>query len=405
MFNMALRLLSKVHKGGEGAVTRSLQLLEDMERWHERSGGAIARPDETTFSLVLKTISDSGAQSSASHAQAVVRKMEGYGLQPREGHYIGLIRSFLRTGRADPKKAETILQYVKDKYRRDKSAKPTTSMYSVCIAAYAGSREHNSTSKVMELFEELNELYKETNDPAFRPDSMLYGAVIDAVTKAKSTGDKSLHMAIQFLGKMEKSFDLGEIEEGPNRYAYTNILRALSRSRAENAATLAEELMERMDRRSRELKDESIRPDTHAYTALIHALANSREPDSVQRAQKWFVQMSKRYHEGDSGSKPNKVTCTALINCWKKSGREDAGREAESVLSMMETSYEQGDLDLKPDAFVYAAAIDAWARSASNEKAERAWDIYQRMKTQYSNGNMDSKPNNVIVSTPVMKVW
>ncbi|KAL7538401.1 hypothetical protein ACHAXR_008532 [Thalassiosira sp. AJA248-18] len=402
MYNMVFRLNSKIFKGGEGAMKRSLNLLDQMAYWHKQSEGAIAKPDTFTFGLIMKTVSNSGAQSSASNAETILQRMEDFGVKPRESHYLGVIRAYSRVGRgdvSDPSKAEAILQRVKEKHYKNKSVKPTTAIYTACISAYGGSKNFNSVSKVMELFEELNDLYKETNDEAFQPDSMLYSEVLGAISKANSKKDASLHKALKMLDTMEKSYDSGLIEAGPNRYAYTNLLHAISRSRAPDAASLAQDLMQRMDNRSRQLDDESICPDAHAYTTMIHILSHSKDPDSVERAQKWFMQMKKQYEDGDLGSKPNKVTYTALINCWRHSNRAEAGEEADNIVSMMEAKYEEGDMDLKPDAFVYASAIDAWARCNSLEKAVRAWDIYQRMKKQYLNGNMESKPNNVIITS------
>jgi hypothetical protein len=326
--------------------------------------------------------------------------MNNFGLKPREKHYLGLIRAHSRVGQmdvSDPRRAESVLQQVKEIYNQNKSVKPTTSMYTACISAYGGSREYNSTAKVMDLFEEIRALYEKTNDEAFRPDSMLYGAVIDAISKT-SLNSASLHQAIQIFEKMEHDHDNGETETGPNRYAYTNLLRAISQTWIEDGTTLAEELIRRMESRSRRLNDESIRPDTQAYTTLIQTFSNSRQSFAVERAQTWFQHMDEQYKDGDSGCKPNKVTCTALINCWRRSERPEAGEQAEKIISMMEKRYEEGDYGMKPDVFVYASAIDAWARSKSPDKASRAWSIYQRMKSQYSKGNMESKPNNVIVS-------
>jgi len=400
MYNFAFRLNSKIFKGGNRAMTQSLKLLDQMEHWHRKSEGAIAQPDAFTFGLIMKTISNAGAKSSATHAEAMLKRMESSGVRPNEKHYLGVIRSYSRVGQMDvsePRKAEVILQHVKELYLKNKSVKPTTAIYSACISAYGGSKKHNSVSKVMELFEELQELYKETGDEDFRPDSMLYGEVIDAISKAASKNGDSIHLAIQLLDKMEKSFDLGEIETGPNRYAYTNLLHSISKSRLPDGATIAEELMQRLDDRSKLLEDESLRPDAHAYTTLLQIFSQNGHSE---RAQNWFKIMEKQYQGGDFKSKPNKVTYTALINCWRNSGQAEAGVIAEQILSMMERKYkEEGDWGLKPDAFAFAAVIDAWARTKMPNKSVRAWKIYQQMKEQYKNGDMESKPNNVIVSS------
>lgn len=405
MYNIIFRLHTDIYKGGEGAMKRSLHLLDEMEYQYKRSMGTIAKPDEFTFGLIMKTISNSGVPTSASIAEDMIQRMENFGLNPRAKHYLALIRAYSRVGQndvSDPRQAESVLQFVKERYKANKSLKPTTAMYSAVISAYGGSRQHNSVSKVMELFEELKQLHKDTNDEAFKPDSMLYGGVIDAITKAKSKDDESVHKALQMLDSMEQSHHVGDIETGPNRYAYTNLLRAISQSKIKDGASIAEDLLHRMDRRAKQLNDASLRPDTHAYTAIIQIFANRNAADefnAVQRAQQWFHQMEKRYEDGDSECKPNKVTCTALINCWRKSERPEAGKEAEKILAMMEARYNDGDLDFKPDAFVFAAAIDAWARSQSLDKAARAWQVYQRMKAQYTKGNMESQPNNIIVSS------
>ena len=401
MYNHVFRLLSKVHKGGESAVRRSLNLLDNMEHWYKQSDGKIAVPDDNTFGLILKTISNSGVESSTTNAANVIGKMNSFGLEPDERHYLGLIRAYARTGQrvvADPSKAEAVLRHVRERYKVNKSVKPNTAIYTACIAAYGGSRQHESISKVLELFDELNKLYKETNDKDFKPDSQLYGVVIDAISK-NTYDNNSLRTALKLLEKMEKGHEFGEIDEGPNRYAYTNLLRAISESNLPDAMSISEDLLHRMEYQSRQTNDESIRPDTHAYTTLIQSLSKSKHPDAVQRAEKWFKQMEQRYEDGDTTCKPNKVTCTALINCWRYSGHSTAGEEATNLLSMMEERAENGDMDLKPDAFVYASVIDAWARSKTSNKAEAAWEVYERMKEQYMKGNMDAKPNIVIVST------
>jgi hypothetical protein len=350
-----------------------MKLLDEMEHWYRQSDGTLAQPDEFTFALLLKSVSNSGLHSSASTAENIIQRMNDFGVMPREKHYLCLIRAL-----SDPKKADAILQEVKEIYYKNKFVKPTSAMYSAVISAYGGSREYNSVSKVMELFDEVKTLHDTTKDDDFKPDSLLYGAVIDAIAKSKTKNSASLYQAIKLLDKMEHSQDIGEIDTGPNKYAYTNLLTAINQTRMkDDGAALAEELFQRMDSRSKRYNDESIRPDTQAYTSLIQTFANSRDPDAVDRAQKWFQQMETRAADGDTKCKPNKVTCTALINCWRRSERVEAGEEAENIISMMEQCYEEGDLDMKPDAFVYASAIDAWARSKASEKSTRAWNIHQ----------------------------
>eukprot|EP00986_Skeletonema_menzelii_P000151 scaffold33_cov147-Skeletonema_menzelii.AAC.2 len=385
---------SRNMKGKEAAMKQCLALFDDMEYWYEESDGVIAKPDSHTFGLILKTIFNSGFPSSFDCAKSIVQRMAGLGVQAKQRDYLILMKIA-----NDPTKAEEILNRVKANYDRDQSEKPSTSLYSECISAYAKSRHQNSPSKVMHLFSELDQLYQSTGDPDFRPDTKLYGATIDAISKSKSKGHAAIRQAMKLLDKMENDFDSGLIDVGPNRYAYTSILSSISQTKAPDGHVLAEDLLRRMNNRSRHVNDKEILPDTVAYTALLQALARSRSPDKIDTAKKWFAEMETRYAEGNSDLKPNKITYTALINCWRSSGRPDSGEQAQQVLELVEQRCQEGDHEIKPDAMLYSSVIDAWSRGQSTEKVERAWDLYSRMREQYANGNIDMKPNDIIMST------
>lgn len=377
----------------ESSVKQSIELFDDMEYWYKESGGTIAKPDNHTLGLLLKTIFSSGLPSSLECAQTMIQRLAQLGVKPKQRDYLVLMKAA-----KDPTKVEEILNRVKANYDKDQSEKPTTALYSECVSAYARSRHQNSASKVMHLFDELNELYESTSDPDFRPDSILYGATIDAISKSKSRGNTAMFKAMQLLDKMEKQFDAGLIDAAPNRYAYTSILSLICQLRIPDGHVLAEDLLRRMNNRSRQVNDDDILPDAVAYTALLQAFSRSKSPDAIDKANKWFVEMETRYAEGNFDLKPNKITYTALINCWRTSGRPDSGEQAQKVLELAEQRYQEGDYEIKPDAMLYSSVIDAWSRSKSNEKVDRAWDLYSRMRDQYSKGNIDMQPNDIIVS-------
>lgn len=386
---------SRSIKDKEFAIKQCLELFDDMDYWYKESDGAIVKPVGHTLRIILNTIHNSGLPSSAKNAESMIQRLRSCGVNASQGDHLLLMKICA----SDPAKVEEILNSVKENYHKDQSEKPTTALYSECISAYARSRHQNSSSKAMHLFDELIQLYESTGDPDFCPDSTLFGATINAICKAKSKGDAHLRNAIQLLDKMEKSFDDGIFDEGPNRYAYTSILSAVSQSKVSDGHVFAEDLLRRMNRRSRQVNDSSILPDGVAYTALIQTLARSSCPDKIDRAKKWFAEMESRFAEGNPDLKPNKITYTALINCWRTSGHKDSGEQAQKILDLVEQRYSEGDYTLKPDTMLYSSVIDAWSRSKSNDKVKRAWGIYSRMKEQYSKGNMDMKPNDIIVSS------
>jgi len=331
----------------------------------------------------------------------MLTRMEALGLKPNEKNYN---TAMLAQSRAGPRnnrdtsalKAESILQEVKQMYAKDGSTKPTVTLYTNCINALGRSFEHNRIPKILELAKELTDLYGATKDNAFKPDSMFYSAVLDALSKSKDKN--AVDYALRFLCDAETKYSNGDIDSGPNRFAYTNVLHAIAKSSPNDGARIAEEIIRRMIERATDTKDNSILPDKVAYTALFQALANSRQKDAVDRAEKWFQEMEDQYRAGDDSAKPNKMTYTALINCWGKSNRPDAPVRAAKIVTKMEEQYASGDFESKPDAFVYGSIIKLLSRSNFDDKAIKVWEIYEQMKGKYESGDIEMKPNNVIVS-------
>lgn len=397
MYNSVFRFYSKRSKNRSGGMgsklsKRTLHLLDGLEHWNKTSGGKV-KPDDITFNLIIKILSDNGVEVESVHS-----RMRAFGIKPNEKHYHAAMRSQGAAGDS-AMKAESILSQVKNKYAYDGSAKPTTALYTSCISSFGSSVEHNNVAKVLELTKELADLYDTTKDEAFKPDIMFYSAVLDALSKAKD--DAALGHALRILDEIETKHSEGEIETGPNRVTYTSILYAIAKSPTPNSAKAAEDLMHRMIRRSNDLNDDSLQPDVVAYTALIQALANSREKDSIDRAVKWFREMKAQYLTGNGLARPNKMTYTALINCWGNSKRPDAPERATEILSMMEEEAENGHFDSKPDAFVYSSIIKLLSKTRSDDKATRVWRLYERMRSKYESGDVEMKPNNVIVSSDI----
>jgi pentatricopeptide repeat protein len=397
MYNSIFRFYSKRSKNRSGGMAsklskRTMCLLDGLERWNTTSGGQV-KPDDVTFNLIIKILSDNGLYD---EVESVHSRMRAFGITPNEKHYHAAMRSLGAPGDC-ALKAESILNEVKGKYSEDGSAKPTTALYTSCISSFGSSAEHNKVAKILGLTKELNDLYVATKDEAFKPDMMFYSAVLDALSKSKD--DAALDHALRLLDELENKHSNGEIDTGPNRITYTTVLHAIAKSSKPNSAKAAEDLMNRMIQRSNDLNDDSLQPDKVTYTALIQALANNRQ---VDRAEKWFREMKAQYLTGNASARPNKMTFTALINCWGNSKRPEASERATELLAMMEEEAENGHFDSKPDAFVYSSIIKLLSKTRSDDKATRVWRLYEQMRSKYESGDVEMKPNNVIVSSDML---
>ena len=402
MYNSVFRFFSKRSRNtamGHRIESRALHLLDQLERFHKSTGGKI-KPDEVTFQLIIKILSDNGSLDAV---MTMLSRMKAFGLEPNENHYHAAMRPQPRAGSIRDSEnnthlnAQSILQLVKEKYAQDGSAKPNTRMYTSCISAIGGSSETNRVDKILKLSEELKDLYERTGEDTFKPDAMFYGAIFDALSKTNDPA--ALDHALRILDEIETKYSTGVIDAGPNRVMYTSVLHAIAKSSKSNGPMIAEDLMQRMVKWSNDLNDDSMLPDKIAYGALLQVLATSKERDSVDRAERWFKELDTQYINGDESAKPDRRTYTALINCWGRSNRPDAPDRVAKILKRMEDEYEDGHLESKPDAHVYGSIIKLLSYLRTDDKATRVWRLYQRMRSKYESGDIEMKPNNIIVSS------
>jgi len=405
IYNSVFRFYSKRSRFtamGPRLESRALDLLDQLERFHKSTGGKI-KPDEVTFQLILKIFSDNGSFDAV---ETILSRMKAFGLEPNENHYHAAMRP---QSRADPIRnnendthlnAQSILQQVKEKYAKDGSAKPTTRMYTSCISAIGGSSENNKVDKILKLSEELKDLYVRSGDDAFKPDAVFYGAILDALSKTNDPA--ALDNALRILDEIETNHSNGVIDAGPNRVMYTSVLHAIAKSSKSNGANIAEDLIHRMVKRSKDLKEDSLLPDKVAYGALLQVLATSEQRDSVDRAERWFKELETQYMNGDESAKPDKRTYTCLINCWAKSNRPESPDRVAKILKRMEAEYEDGNLESKPDAHVYGSFMKLLSYSKADDKAIRVWRLYQRMRSKYESGDIEMKPNNIIMTSIIL---
>ena len=406
MFNSVFRFYSKRSKNKTGGVgrrlqSRTLRLLDQLENWHKKSAGKI-KPDEYTFHLIIKILSDNG---SFDVAQSMFSRMEAFGMKPNEKHYHAAMRA---QSRANPMiknnkshiEAISMLQEVKERYAADGSAKPTTSLYTACLSAFAGSSEHNIVAEVLKLYKELTDLYESTNDEDFKPNNMFYNATLDALAKSKD--DSAVDHCLRILDEVETKYSDGILDSGPNRFLYTSVLQSIANSSRKDYVAIAEDLMQRMTKRSSDPNYESMLPDKMTYTTMFEVLANNSQQNSIDLAKRWFTEMENQYTNGDDSVKPNKRTYTALIKCWTKSNRPDAHEKVAEMLSRMENEYKEGHFDSKPDAYVYGSIIKLLSKSKSDDKASKVWKLYEEMKRKYESGDIEMQPNNVVVSSDDM---
>ena len=95
-----------------------------------------------------------------------------------------------------------------------------------------------------------------------------------------------------------------------------------------------------------------LRPNTYVFNTVINCWAKSKDEDGASKAEEMLVAMGTLSDNGIPGLKPDAFTYTAVIDAWAKSGYRGAAARADELLNKMESKYLAGDTDLKPNTFI-----------------------------------------------------
>lgn len=102
----------------------------------------------------------------------------------------------------------------------------------------------------------------------------------------------------------------------------------------------------------------NARPNEYIYVSFINAIVKSRDENSAQRAEDVLFQMYRQYKDGYAEVKPNTQLITTVIDCWQKSRKTNAGERAEALLDWMLRIYEEeNDDSFRPNEYTFSTSM------------------------------------------------
>jgi hypothetical protein len=309
------------------AADQALRLLDRMEELHSKHGAL-----EDTHSDHLKICPD-------------VRS------------YTKVINALSRSMRPDAGElAEGILDKMEHIYAtgENPSARPNTHTYTAAIEAYANSGIEGSLEKTEEILERMIARYQ-SGDPEVLPNARCFNAAISAYAKRDSPG--AAQQAEYWLNRMDGLYMAGLPDAKPNSFNYNSLITAWANCPDdEGSAQKAAEVLERMEQ-CYAYGDPACRPTTVSFNAVIDAYAKSRLDDAAERAEQILRRMEDLYEAGED-VKPNTRSFNSVINAWAKSGRSDAAEKAQDLLDFMTKLYEAGNEAVRPDVHSFCTVIN-----------------------------------------------
>ena len=280
--------------------------------------------------------------------------------------------------------------------------------FNFLIDGWAFSEAPEACDKALQLLERMEEMYYNygENSPVC-PNVRSYTKVINCLAGSKK--DDAASLAEALLYKMETLAESGENPSAkPNTFTYTAAIEAQANSGLEGSPEKAEELLVKMIYKYQS-GDPDVVPNARCFNGAISAYAKSAQPGAAQQAEILFDRLDGLYMSGLEEAKPNRYNYNSLITAWANCpDQEDengvcSARKAQDILERMEQCYASGDEFCKPSTVSYNAVIDAYAKSKLDEAAERAEQVLRRMGVLYKEG-ADIKPNTRSFNT-VINAW
>lgn len=370
-----------------------------------------------TFNFLIDGWAFSGESDSCDKAMSLLERMEemyySYGdnspVCPDVRSYTKVINALSRSkGRDSANLAEQFL-YKMDRLSEsgeNPSAKPNTFTYTAAIEAQANSGMKGSPEKAEELLIKMINTYQR-GDPDVSPNARCFNAVISSYAKCAQPG--AAQQAEILFERLDGLYMSGLEEAKPNSFNYNSLITAWANcpdQEDENgvcSARKAQEILERMEQ-CYAAGDEYCKPTTVSYNAVIDAYAKSKQEEAAERAEQVLRRMGALYKEG-ADIKPNTRSFNTVINAWAKSGREDAAEKAQDLLDLMSRLYVEGNNAVRPDVHSVTTVINAFARSNQlKDKAERANNLFRTMQHTYdaTDEKMPYMRPNVVAVNAVM---
>jgi hypothetical protein len=367
-------------------ATRAEATLERMERFG-------VQVDMVAYTSVLncwsKSVSKRERLQSASRALQILDKMEGmyargvYHVKPSLITYATAIRAVANSldPRA-PKLAEAILRRMYKLYESGaiENLKPVTTTYNAVLNALSRANGVSRVKFARRTEVLMKEMFKraEEGERDVMPDVRTWAAVLRAwSTCGQHDAAENAERVLQRLETLHRN---GSTTVRPNYVCYTTVMGAWGHSRRQDSLDKMESLLKLMEEGYEKTQEADIRPNTVSYVTAIDAFVRRNDNNAATRAQETVDRMMRLYALGLGHVRPTRIIFNTLIHAWSKSKDREAAKKAEQIFQWMEAQYDAGDYLVRPDEVSLCAVLNAWANNAENGGADRAIQIFNHME-------------------------
>lgn len=328
-------LLDRVIKGGSiNKFKHADEVITSMD-----SIGRNARPDLTTYSIILGALSSCPTEDSEEKAVNYLRSMlkvyrEGYEkARPNSFVFNCVIGMLSRSEQPwiDNVIHRTMKSMENQRNNGNTSVIPDTITYNMVIGKLAKNCTKENAKKVMDLLSNMN------NYDASAPDIITYTNVLKI--QGKVDPQRASDIAYSYLESIISSNKKVQVD----RLGLQTLLLALSRSFSLEHARMARRTWEWM-----ETNDKTKMLDSNLFNLVLVAYSKTNHTLAAEEALSFLSSRINRYD--DAVILPTVVGFGAVLVSLSKVGRVD---EAVSLLLKMSMLHEKGAPNVKPDEACY----------------------------------------------------
>lgn len=373
-----------------GAKQSAERLLNQLEK-DFAAGDETMRPTTKSYGKVIDAYARAG---DASGALRTLRRQEkqykggNKAARPNVICYTSVIDSLAKSAgknRHAAHEAQDLLIAMLARYDEGDSAfKPDVKVFSVAIDAWSKSHAREAPDRSLELLDLMNQYMVKPdiivyniliNTLAHNSDNSYYRRKIDAILNSIESdpnlkADSFTYNAAlkgmspqdgeRLLSHWEKLYKKGSVDERPDSFSYTAVMRAWANSNIRGFEDKVLEILDWME------ENDVVGMNRIAYNEALRALSRSFNPRAGPKAEVVFEQLLNRYHStGVKQDKPDKFTYFSIIKCWCRSAEHD--KTAIKADDMLRRMVKDTSVPV-PDNELFNHVLTAWARS-ENERA------------------------------------
>ncbi len=376
--------------GSSQAGRKAEELLKkmldfDVNHLHEK------RDIIPAFNVAIQCQTIAGTINGAKKAQEIFNMMRDR-FTPDYVSYLNLIQAWSKVGQAT--RVEAIVQQMRMLYENgNENLRPDSVILTALISAHARSNSPNKVEKAEEI---LRQMTKET-DPALRPATIAYNAFLNCLVDQKTAFPAT--KAEQILTEMKSRAKAGDSWIAPDVATYTTVIHiwAASGNGEKASAILNQMCNDFLTGRS------NVKPNLQCFNAVLASFIKSKRDNKASQAEDLLYQMKKLSDQGINDVKPDIYSYSSLLACYSevKDNREEAATRAYNLLQELKDAYENGDESLKPNVVCYNTVMNGLARM---KDPRRVSQILREMFQDYEAGNESAKPD-VRSFNILLKAW